>query len=236
MYPVFSSLSRAAYAATLRRLPVLAGCCCCLLIPLKGATEDAVKDSEFIPAYQNQILRSHFRSQYYKSVTSIGPRTNDPFVTQYVDRQIAYYLRRIRTSLVMLKVHCVEIREIRENTMMDGRFQTTPEFRKKWRKALGELSRDAKGLKNLIGSILLGLARKDSKRPRVRSVAERDGYRPEVEYIEKELSLAEQKIEDFFYRPTNTVNFMDLRDRKTMLVHLYHVQEMAKRLRAAVGR
>jgi len=35
---------------------------------------------------------------------------------------------------------------------------------------------------------------------------------------------------------TYTESFEDRRDRKTMLVHLYHVQEMAKRLRDAVGR
>jgi len=201
-----------------------------------GTAEDILKDSKSIPAYQNQILRTHFRSQYYKSVTSVGPRTNDPFVTQYVDRQIGYYLTRIRSALVMLKVHCEEVREIRANAMIDNRLQMTPEFRKKWRKALGDLSRDARGLKNLIGSILLGLARKDSKRPRVRSWGGRDGYRPEVLYLNRELMLAERRIEDFFYKPTNTVSFEDLRDRKTMLVHLYHVQEMAKRLRDAVGR
>ena len=136
---------------------------------MTGTAEEVLKDSQSIPAYQNQILRSHFRSQYYKSVTSVGPRTNDPFVTQYVDRQIGYYLTRIRSALVMLKVHCEEVQEIRANSMIDNQLQMTPEFRKKWRKALGDLSRDAKGLKNLIGSILLGLARKDAKRPRVRS-------------------------------------------------------------------
>ena len=203
---------------------------------MTGATEDVIKNTQSIPAYQNQILRSHFRSQYYKSVTSVGPRTNDPFVTQYVNRQIGYYLGRIRSALVMLKVHCEEVQEIRANSMVDNRLQMTPEFRKKWRKALGDLSRDARRLKNLIGSILLGLARKDSKRPRVRSVGGRDGYGPEVAYLRRELALAERRIEDFFYKPTNTVSFEDLRDRKTMLVHLYHVQEMAKRLRNAVDR
>ena len=203
---------------------------------MTGTTEDVIKNTDSIPAYQNQILRSHFRSQYYKSVTSVGPRTNDPFVTQYVDRQIGYYLKRIRASLVMLKVQCEEVQEIRATAMVDNQFRMTPEFRKKWRKALGDLSRDARGLKNLIGSILLGLARKDSKRPRVRSLGGRDGYAPEVAYIRRELSLAERRIEDFFYKPTNTVSFEDLRDRKTMLVHLYHVQEMAKRLRDAVKR
>ena len=169
-------------------------------------------------------------------MTSVGPRTNDPFVTQYVDRQIDYYLRRIRSALVMLKVQCEEVQEIRENSMVDNRLRMTPEFRRRWSKALGDLSGEARGLKNLIGSILLGLARKDSKRPVVRSLGPRDGYAPEMAYMRRELSLAERRIEDFFYTPTNTVSFEDLRDRKTMLVHLHHVQEMAKRLRDAVRR
>lgn len=136
----------------------------------------------------------------------------------------------------MLKVHCEEVQEIRSNSMVANGLHMTPQFRKKWRKSLGDLSREARGLKNLIGSILLGLARKDSKRPRVRTLGGRDGFAPEMAYISRELSLAERRIEDFFYKPTNTVSFKDLRDRKTMLVHLYHVQEMAKRLRDAVNR
>lgn len=199
---------------------------------MAGPEKEVVR-SALPPAYQNQILRAHFQSQYFKSFPAIA--RNDPFTVIYVDRQISNYLKQIRVGLAKIKARYAAVKQIQTESVVKNQLKLTTVFRKRFRKALKELGREVNGLRNLIGNVLIDMDRKDSLRPHVPSKSAEVGYNLEIDFMGRAMFLAERRIEEYFFEPTNTVSLEDLRKKKNMLVHLYHLREMAKKIRDAVS-
>ena len=55
-------------------------------------------------------------------------------------------------------------------------------------------------------------------------------FRRQVEFMGEEIVEAERKIQPYFFESGRTVQVEDLRG-ENMLIHLYHVKQMAKKLK-----
>ena len=106
--------------------------------------------------------------------------------------------------------------------------------RKRWKKALKQLADAANGLRSMIERVFLGgFDGKGDLRPRVGPTGKETAFASEMKFLEDEMGLAEQRILAYFFAQTHTVEVDEIRNQN-MLVHLYRVCEMAKKLRKAL--
>lgn len=133
-----------------------------------------------------------------------------------------------------MKISYATARETIDETK-SGLKKDLPLFQQqRWKNALKQLADAANGLRSMIGTILLGkLEGKGDLRPRVGPHGKATVFASEMKFLQNEIGLAERKILVYFFAPTHTVDVDEIRNQN-MLVHLYRVGQMAKKLRKAL--
>ena len=153
---------------------------------------------------------------------------------RYIDAQIDQYLKNVRVRLLRMQVAYATARETIDEAKSGLKKNLPLPQQQRWKNALKQLSDAANGLRSMIETILLGnLEGKGDLRPRVRPGGKTTAFASEMKFLEDEIGLAEQKILAYFSAQIHTVDVDDIRNQN-MLVHLYRVREMAKKLRKAL--
>lgn len=189
------------------------------------------EEEKLPPARQNPILREHFR----KRIDEIGlfkeeRRLSDTFVQRFIDRQIDHYLSQLREKLDLLKTQFAEVeragKAMREATCAE----TIQEARVRCRDALEEVGDQAGSLRSLLSYVLAELKSKDDFKPQIDNRAKDSAFEKETQFIGEQITKAEERIRRYFFEPNNTIRLEDLRG-ENMLIYLYRVREMSKKLK-----
>ena len=236
MHQVLFALSRKAHAASIRSLSLATFCIylCAGGLSAEGVTADLESETIVAAARQNPILRRHFRRQFARTFESLARGPDDPFMERYIDAQIDYYLKQLRVRLLRMKVGYSTARETIDEAAGSPKKDLLLAQRQRWKNALKQLADAANGLRSMIETILVGgLEGKGDLKPKVGPSGKATAFASEMKFLEDEIGLAEQQILAYFFAQTHTVEVDEIRNQN-MLVHLYRVREMAKKLRKAL--
>jgi len=183
------------------------------------------------PARQNPILRAHFRRQF-ANMRSFGGRARgrrDPFLEDYIDRQIDHYLSELREKLAQLNNHFAQVEQAQETILQGSSAQAIGQARVQWRKALKEVQDEAGDLWNMLRFVLTVLEDKGDLKPfepqRPDSL-----YEKETQFIGEQIGKAEKRITEYLFQVESVIQLEDLKG-ENMLIHLYLAREMAKKIR-----
>ncbi len=153
---------------------------------------------------------------------------------RYIDAQIDHYLKNVRIKLLRMKVGYSTVRETINVIADDSKYELSAVKRERVQNALKQLANAAKGLRSMIENILLGeLEGKGDLKPKVGPSGRETAFASEIKFLEDEIGLAEDRIRGYFFTRNHTVEVDEIRNQN-MLVHLYRVREMAKKLRKAL--
>ncbi len=189
------------------------------------------EEEELPPARQNPILRAHFR-RHFGNMRSFGTRARgrrDPFLDDYVDRQIDHYLSELREKLADLNNHFAQVEQAQETILQGSSAQAIGQARVQWRNAFKEVQDEAGNLWNMLRFVLTALEDKDDLDP-LEPQGPDSLYEKETQFIGEQIGKAEKRITDYFFRVESVIQLEDLKG-KNMLIHLYLAREMAKKIR-----
>jgi hypothetical protein len=79
-----------------------------------------------------------------------------------------------------------------------------------------------------------GLDSKEKLRYRIVSDPQNEAFEREVEFLEEQLTKAEERINDYLFAPTHTVSAESLRG-ENMLIHLYRVHKVSQLLEKQIS-
>ena len=236
MHPVFPKISTDPHLSAFRRLPV--GACCLYLAVVGfgslgyGFQEETLALEANPPARQNTILRAYFRKQFanMRSFHNTPGWRNDPFAENFVDRQIDHFLSQLHEKLSLLRSHFSQVEASRTALLTVTSPQEQRSARLQWETSLRKVERYSGDVWNLLRYILTNLEDRDHFKPRFSAADMESVFRRQVEFMGEEIVEAERKIQHYFFESGRTVQVEDLRG-ENMLIHLYHVKQMAKKLK-----
>ena len=104
----------------------------------------------------------------------------------------------------------------------------------RWKDSLKTMADEAEDLRKMLSYVLRGLDRKSDFKPEIEANANNSGFQKEIQFIQEQIIKAEQRIRDYFFVPTHTVNLQDLQGENVM-IYLYRVGKMSKALSAGIG-
>ena len=189
------------------------------------------EEEEVAPARQNPILRAHFRRQFsnMRTFNTRGMGRRDPFLEDYVDRQIDHYLKELREKLTRLNNHFAKVEQTQETIRQASSAQTGEQARAHWRDSLKEVQDSSSDLWNMLRYVLTVLEDKgDLKTLEPRGPDSL--YESEVQFIGEQIKEAEKRISEYFFQTESVIELDDLKG-VNMLIHLYLAREMAKHIR-----
>ncbi len=191
----------------------------------------AQEEEELPPARQNPILRAHFRRQF-TDMRSFGTRARsrrDPFLDDYVDRQIDHYLSELREKLADLNNHFAQVEQAQQTILQGSSAQAIGQARVQWRNALKGVQEEAGDLWNMLRFVLTALEDKGALKP-LEAQRPDSLYEKETQFIGEKIGKAEKRITEYLFQVESVVQLEDLKG-ENMLIHLYQVREMAKKIR-----
>lgn len=187
------------------------------------------------PARQNPILRAHFRRQLV-NIRSFGARgrgRRDPFLEDYIDRQIDHYLSELREKLVDLNNHFARVEQAQETILQGSSEQAIRQARVQWRNALKGVQDEAGDAWNMLRYVLTVLKDKGDLKL-VEPQEPGSLYEQETQFIGEQIGKAEKRITAYLFRVESVIQLEDLKEAN-MLIHLYLAREMAKKIRKLSG-
>ena len=192
-------------------------------------------DSYFAPP--NPTLRSYFLQQQLRqgmSFTDIYGRTyyrgNARFLEQHVDRMVDDFLQRVSQKLYALKTRLNEVQQAREEVLrVAPDNESRRNTQKHWKDALKSLANEAKGLRKMLSFVFLDLDAKIDFKPQIQNDLGNLGFQKEISFIEEQIAKAAQRINDYFFLPTHTVEAKNLKG-ENMMIYLYRVEKIAQKL------
>ena len=189
------------------------------------------EEEELPPARQNLLLRAHFRKQFTnaRSFGSASRRRPDPFLENYIDRQIDHYLSELRGKLALLNNHLAVIERAQQTILQASSTQAVGQARVKWRNALREAQDEAGDLWNMLRYVFTALEDKGDLKS-VQAQGPDSVYENETRFIGEQIAKAEQRIVAYFFQVESVIQLDDLKG-ENMLTHLYLAREMAKKIR-----
>ncbi len=195
----------------------------------------AQEEEEPPPARQNPILRAHFSRQLgnMRSFGSSGRGRRDPFLDDYVDRQIDHYLSELREKLADLNNHFAQVEQAQEAILQGSSAQAIGQARVQWRNALKGVQDEASDLWNMLRYVLTVLEDKGDLPP-VEPQEPDSLYEKETQFIGEQIGKAEKRITEYLFRVASVIQLEDLKG-ENMLIHLYLAREMAKKIRKLSG-
>ncbi len=195
----------------------------------------AQEEEEPPPARQNPILRAYFSRQLgnMRSFGSSGRGRRDPFLDDYVDRQIDHYLSELREKLADLNNHFAQVEQAQEAILQGSSAQAIGRARVQWRNALKDVQDEASDLWNMLRYVLTVLEDKGDLPP-VEPQDPDSLYEKETQFIGEQIGKAEKRITEYLFRVASVIQLEDLKG-ENMLIHLYLAREMAKKIRKLSG-
>jgi len=195
----------------------------------------AQEEEEPPPARQNPILRAYFSRQLgnMRSFGSSGRGRRDPFLDDYVDRQIDHYLSELREKLADLNNHFAQVEQAQEAILQGSSAQAIGRARVQWRNALKDVQDEASDLWNMLRYVLTVLEDKGDLPP-VEPQEPDSLYEKETQFIGEQIGKAEKRITEYLFRVASVIQLEDLKG-ENMLIHLYLAREMAKKIRKLSG-
>ena len=187
------------------------------------------------PARQNPILRAHFRRQLV-NIRSFGARgrgRRDPFLEDYIDRQIDHYLSELREKLIDLNTHFAQVEQAQETILQGSSEQAIRQARVQWRNALKGVQDEAGDAWNMLRFVLTVLKDKGDLKL-VEPQEPGSLYEQETQFIGEQIGKAEKRITAYLFRVESVIQLEDLKEAN-MLIHLYLAREMAKKIRKLSG-
>ena len=235
MHQVSSPISTNSHLPSFRRLSIAA---CCLYLCFAGSVSfapGAQEEEEPPPARQNPILRAYFSRQLgnMRSFGSSGRGRRDPFLDDYVDRQIDHYLSELREKLADLNNHFAQVEQAQEAILQGSSAQAIGRARLQWRNALKDVQDEASDLWNMLRYVLTVLEDKGDLPP-VEPQEPDSLYEKETQFIGEQIGKAEKRITEYLFRVASVIQLEDLKG-ENMLIHLYLAREMAKKIRKLSG-
>jgi hypothetical protein len=166
-----------------------------------------------------------------RSFNTSGRGRRDPFLEDYVDRQIDNYLEELTEKLAHLNSHFGQLEQAQEIILQDSSAQAVSRARLHWRNSLKGVQDKSGDLWNMLRYVLTVLEDKGDLKPLVPQ--EPDSVYPnETRFIGEQISKAEKRIREYFFQTHSVIELEDLKG-ENMLIHLYLAREMAKRIRKA---
>ncbi|MEE8460999.1 MAG: hypothetical protein V3S50_02625, partial [Acidobacteriota bacterium] len=107
--------------------------------------------------------------------------------------------------------------------------ESRQEAQARWKDSLKTMGDEAEDLRKTLSNVLRGLDSKSDFKPEIDADSTNPGFQKEIRYIQEQLVKAEQRIRDYFFVPTHTVNLQDLQGQN-MMIYLYRVEKMSKKL------
>ena len=195
----------------------------------------AQEEEELPPARQNPILRAHFSRQFgnMRSFGSGGRARRDPFLDDYVDRQIDHYLSELREKLAHLNDYFAQVEQAQETILQGSSAQAIGQARVQWRNALKGVQDEAGDLWNMLRYVLTALEDKGTLKP-FESQGPDSLYEKETQFIGEQIGKAEKRITEYLFQVESVIQLEDLKG-ENMLIHLYLSREMAKKIRKLSG-
>ena len=190
-------------------------------------------EPEEVPfARQNTILRDYFRKQFanMRSFHNTPGWRNDPFVEDFVDRQIDHFLKELQEKLLRLRSHFSHVEASREALLQATSPAEQRQAQLRWENSLKEVERKSGDVWNMLRYVFTGLEDRDGFKPRLSSHDLEVVFRQQVGFMAAEIGEAERKIHHYLFESGSTILVEDLRG-ENMLIHLYHVRQMAKQLK-----
>jgi len=184
----------------------------------------------------NPILRNYFLQRQLQgmSYTDIYGRTyyrgNVRFLEQQVDRLVDDFLKRVSQKLYALKTHLNEVQQAREEVLsLVPDSQNRRNTQKQWKDSCKSLGNEAKGLRKMLSYVPRGLDNKNDFKPQIQNDPGNSGFQKEIKFIEEQIAKAEQRINDYFFVATHTVNAENLKG-ENMMIYLYRVEKISQKL------
>ena len=198
--------------------------------------QDATEEDELLPALHNPILREYFRRQFSSRQSSGSNRYpgSDRFNDALIDRQIDHYVTELREKLAFLKTHFGEVEREREAIRQALSTAARRQARVNRKRALGGVQEEAGDLWNMLRYIFVSLEDKGDFKPLIETTDTASLFDKEIQFIGEQIEVAEKRITQYFFETDSTISLEDLQG-ENMLIHLYRVREMAKRLRERGG-
>ena len=197
--------------------------------------EGAQEEEDPPPARQNPILRTHFRRQLVniRSFGTTGRGRRDPFLEDYIDRQIDHYLSELREKLIDLNHHFSQVEQAQETILQGSSEQAIGQARVQWRNALKGVQDEAGDAWNMLRYVLTVLEDKGDLKP-VEQKEPGSLYESETHFIGEQIGKAEKRIIQYLFEVESVIQLEDLKG-ENMLIHLYLAREMAKKIRKLSG-
>ena len=197
-----------------------------------GAQE--VKWESAPAARQNPILRAYFRKQFanMRSFRNMPSWRDDPFVEDFVDRQIDHFLSELREKLVLLRARFAHVEQGREAILEAASAEQVKPAQLRWKRSLRGVEKQAGDLWNMLRYVFTELKDRDGFKPRISRQDKESVFRKQMESMGQQINKAEKRIKQYFFEAESTVSLEDLKD-ENMLIHLYHVREMSKKLKGS---
>ena len=188
------------------------------------------------PALRNHFLRKHIEMMSYRDVYgNLHYRGNVHLLERQVDRLIDDFLARVSHQLDTLKIHFNTVLRSREEMLSKASNQESRrEAQVRWKDSLKTMADEAEDLRKILSYVLRGLDRKSDFKPEIEANANNSGFQKEIQFIQEQIIKADQRIRDYFFVPTHTVNLQDLQGENVM-IYLYRVGKMSKALSARIG-
>ena len=162
-------------------------------------------------------------------------RGNVHLLEREVDRLIDDFLTRVSHQLGTLKVHFNTVLRSREEMLSKASNQeSSREAQARWKDSLKTMADEAEDLRKILSYVLRDLDKKSDFKPEIEANANNSGFHKEIQFIQEQIVKAEQRIRDYFFVPTHTVNLQDLQGENVM-IYLYRAGKMSKALSARIG-
>ena len=192
-------------------------------------------------ARENPVLRDHFLRQHIQMTSHMDVygnllyRGNIRLLEREVDRLIDHFLGRVSHQLGTLKIHFNTVLRSREEMLSKASNQESRrEAQIRWKDSLETMADEAEDLRKILSHVLRGLDNKSDFKPEIEAKANNSGFHKEIQFIQEQIVKVEQRIRDYFFVPTHTVNLQDLQGENVM-IYLYRVGKMSKALSARIG-
>ena len=192
-------------------------------------------------ARENPVLRDHFLRQHIQMTShmdvygNLRYRGNIRLLEREVDRLIDHFLGRVSHQLGTLKIHFNTVLRSREEMLSKASNQESRrEAQARWKDSLETMADEAEDLRKILSHVLRGLDNKSDFKPEIEANANNSGFHKEIQFIQEQIVKVEQRIRDYFFVPTHTVNLQDLQGENVM-IYLYRVGKMSKALSARIG-
>ena len=180
------------------------------------------------------ILRDYARQRCMEIWSQTGAdgtqylRINPSFLDQHVDDFAQFFLDRLVRKLDRLKDHFKTVQQARTEALAETSGpDEKDQARHRWRKSLAAVAKSAEDLRQFLAFVLNGKAPFE---PQIDEKARDSGFEDEMEFMQSQISKADQRIREYFFTPTHVIRVEDLQSGN-MMAHLQRVKKMARELR-----